>query len=190
MGTKYNGLVILVMLFFLCLFAFGQYTQQRTKALFYGCEFVAIALILASPWLIRNYVISGGNPFFPLFTSIFPDTIDEAKPLYPVLNHTMLYRMIAGESIADILLLPLRIFFDGEDHNFLRFDGKLNPMMLALMPLVFLFRKGNEPSTGLPGSSEEPERPTTKLMSDQLILLIFVVSIIIFSFTATFGFDI
>ncbi len=183
LGTKYNGLLILAILSLLCLFAFGHFTKRYKKALLYSCQFVVIAIILASPWLIRNYIISGGNPFFPLLTSIFPENINEANPLYPVLNHTILYRMIAGESITDILLLPFRIFFDGEDHNFLRFDGKLNPMMMMLIPLAFIFRKGHQSSPEPPESLKNAERTTTHLVSDQFILIVFTVSIIICSFS-------
>lgn len=68
LGTKYNGVLILAALFLLCIVAYGQYTKKHAKAFFYGCKFVAIAAILASPWLIRNYMASGGNPFFPLLT--------------------------------------------------------------------------------------------------------------------------
>lgn len=182
LGTKYNGILILVVLAGFCLYIYGQYSKNYKKSILYACSFVIIAVVLAAPWLIRNYIVSGGNPFFPLFTSLFPDTIDEAKPLYPVLNHTMLYRMIEGESLTEILLLPLRIFFNGEDNNFLRFDGKLNPMMLVLIPFAFMDRKDSRGSVFSAFSS--PIEPKSSLMSDKLVLLLFVTFIIAVSLSS------
>jgi hypothetical protein len=182
LGTKYNGILLPAILFLLCLLVYGKYTKKYTTSLLYGCEFVAIAIVLASPWLIRNYLASGGNPFFPLFTSIFPDTIKEAKPLYPVLKHMIFYRMIEGESLIEILLLPLRIFFAGEDDNFLRFDGKLNPMMLVLIPFAFMNRKGLRSDSA--AASADPTKPVVSLVSDRLILLLFVVAVMIISLSS------
>jgi hypothetical protein len=140
-----------------------------------------MAIIFASPWLIRNYFASGGNPFYPLFTSIFPDTIDEVKPLYTVLNHTVLYRMLEGESLAEIFLLPLRIFFSGEDNNFLQFDGKLNPMMLLLLPFAFMSRQ----NAGTPPcESATPVKQGADLIPDKLLLLLFTVLIIMLSLSS------
>jgi hypothetical protein len=179
LGTKYNGLLVLANMCFFCLLAYGSYTKKYANALLYSCKFVAVAIVLASPWLIRNYLVSGGNPFFPLLTSIFPDTIDEAKPLYPVLNHRLLLRMLEGESLVEVLLLPVRIFFEGEDNNFLRFDGKLNPMMLVLLPFAFMYQRGSR--NGASAGSANTIKPTTIVMSDKLIFLFFVVSIIMIS---------
>lgn len=176
LGTKYNGLLALAILSLICFFAYGQYTKKYSKSFFYSCGFVAIAMTIASPWLIRNYFVSGGNHFFPLFTSLFPDTTAEVKPLYPVLNHTMRYRMLEGESITEILLLPLRIFFTGEDNNFLRFDGKLNPMMLVLIPFAFLYRKGTP--GGASAGSTAPAKTAMNLISDKFVLLVFTVLLI------------
>ncbi len=104
----------------------------------YGMQFFTISFLLASPWLIRNYYVSGGNPFYPLFHSIFPNSLNILVPLYQDEYNEFLFRRASGESHLEIFLLPLRFFFTGEDNNFLQFDGKLNPMMLLLLPALFL----------------------------------------------------
>ena len=67
--------------------------------------------------------------------------------------------------------MPFRIFFEGEDNNFLQFDGKLNPMMLVLTPFAFIGRKG-------------ANRGASDLISDRLILLLFAALVILISMGA------
>ena len=179
LGTKYNGMLIVAILCFLCLLTYGQYSKTYIKPLLYSGAFAAIAVALASPWLIRNYLASGGNPFYPLLTSLFPDSIDNVQPLYPVLDHRLLYRMVEGESWVEIALLPLRIFFQGQDDNFLRFDGQLNPLMLALTPFAFIGRRRAKSSSAT--NSTDDAKPAATLISDRLILLLFAVLIILVS---------
>lgn len=138
LGTKYNGLIPFVIINLFVIFSYARYSQENIKSLMYGVKFLIIALILSSPWLVRNYLITGGNPFYPLFTSVFPDNININKTV-DALESLILYRSASGESLLDIILIPIRIFLDGEDHDFLRFDGKLNPMMLILLPVSFIF---------------------------------------------------
>ena len=115
LGTKYNGMLLVAIFFFLCLLVYGQYSKNYAKTLLYGCAFVLIAVAMASPWLIRNYVASGGNPFYPLLTSVFPDSIDAVQPLYPVPEQRfrLLYRVIEGESWGRGCAFAVSHFFRG-----------------------------------------------------------------------------
>jgi hypothetical protein len=93
------------------------------------------------------------------------------QPLFPIVESKIVYRALSGESGLDILLIPLRFFYDGEDHNFLRFDGKLNPIMLILLPFAFVTYRhlaGQTESQAHVGRSAR-----LHLASDQKCLLFF-----------------
>jgi len=42
-----------------------------------------------------------------------------------------------GENWLEILLVPLRVFFQGRDDDMQHFDGVLNPILLILLPFAF-----------------------------------------------------
>lgn len=137
-GTKYNGLISLVVLSLLIpvIFQRGQDDNSRSgwKAVGYGLFFVSISLLVYSPWGIRN-IIWTGNPFYPLFGTIF-GTEDTAVMggMGPFVMRKLLYH----ESLFEILLIPIRIFFEGQDNIAKNFDGKLNPF-LAIFPVFAFF---------------------------------------------------
>ena len=137
-GTKYNGISSLVIINLFVIFSYARESKENIKPIFYGLQFFIISFLLTSPWLIRNYYASGGNPFYPLFDSVLPNNLKITEPLYAADYSELLFRRASGESHINILLLPFRLFFTGEDNNFLQFDGKLNPMMLLLLPVPFI----------------------------------------------------
>src|SRR2546422_9991108 len=89
-----------------------------------------------------------------------PNSLNILVPLYQDEYNEFLFRRTSGESHLEIFLLPLRFFFTGEDNNFLQFDGKLNPMMLLLLPVLLI---------------PVPQRKNRydNISSDKLYLLIF-----------------
>jgi len=161
LGTKYNALVSFLVLSLLLPFFYlyrreNQHAEQL-NAVKFGVLFVALSVLVFSPWLIRNYSLTG-NPLYPLAQGVFKQStteltpVDEAtdadthvravlrgqspnneKPLGPLLTR----RLVHEESLPYTLMVPLRIFFEGEDDNPKYFDGRLNPF-LFLLPLAFL----------------------------------------------------
>lgn len=84
---------------------------------------------------MRNLLWTG-NPFFPLFDGVFnPQNPYEASTLHPFVTRKLIYK----ENLAEILLVPLRIFWQGQDDVPALFDGRLNPGLL-LLPLGLLLR--------------------------------------------------
>ena len=161
LGTKYNALVSFLVLSLLLPFFYlnrrkDQHAEQL-NAVKYGALFVIVSMLVFSPWLIRNYSLTG-NPLYPLAQGIFAtdtsggvsslDARDaethvravlgersagEPKPLGPLLTRRVVYE----ESLPYTLMIPLRVFFEGEDDNPKYFDGRLNPLLL-LLPLMLL----------------------------------------------------
>jgi len=141
-GTKYNGLIVF---FLLTLFVPSLYLRNtsldkqkaipaiRATVLFFICSLLAV-----SPWFIRDFIWTG-NPIYPLYDSLFNTQL--------IANETTIHGVFAtryalyGENIWQLLLLPVRIFFEGMDDNPRYFDGRLNPFLL-LLPL-FAFIRGN-----------------------------------------------
>jgi hypothetical protein len=145
LGTKYNGLIVLFLLTLFIPFIYSKYFQDSTRsqyrAIYYGAFFLFISLLLFSPWLIKNFIWTN-NPLYPLFDNWFnPANVDSIYSIGPFAQRRMLYQ----ESLWETLLIPLRIFFQGQDNNPRYFDGKLNPFLVILPFFVFYGRK-NDPS--------------------------------------------
>jgi hypothetical protein len=137
LGAKYNVLIsfFLIGLFILAVSykARGFATALRNTAL-YGL----IALAVLSPWLIRNYAWTG-SPFYPLFETAAASVargegLHVTGEMAPVGKRFLLY----GEGALDLIILPLRLFWEGADNSIEKFDGVLNPFFLVFIPLAFL----------------------------------------------------
>jgi len=143
LGTKYNGLLVLLLLALFTPYAYMRLHSADqaagVKALGYSAVFVPTALLVFSPWMIRNYVWTN-NPLFPLYDAFFnPDAPYHAIPLKPFVERRLIYH----ESWLQIALVPIRIFFQGQDNNPQYFDGQLNPFLL-LLPLFAFGREAND----------------------------------------------
>ncbi|MDF1591306.1 MAG: phospholipid carrier-dependent glycosyltransferase [Desulfobacterales bacterium] len=165
LGTKYNGLVIL---FLLTLFVPFVYVRKRpagglnqAKAVGYAAIFMAVALLVFLPWMIRNYQWTQ-NPIYPLYHNWFsqqqiaaPADITNENDDNNGNTGTKLkagstrsqkqriglfgYRkIIYNESWWEIALVPLRIFFTGKDGDPQYFDGRLNPLLFILPFFAFI----------------------------------------------------
>lgn len=140
LGTKFNAI-----LFVLC-FAPAAYLACRAAKIRNRKSLSAIAVVLAfafavySPWMLKSAIWTG-NPVFPLLRAWFPSPTREALPgpggLNPLETRIELY----GESVAEIIALPIRIFIQGEDNNPRLFDGRLSPfLLLAFLPFAGIWR--------------------------------------------------
>ncbi|MBW2094969.1 MAG: glycosyltransferase family 39 protein [Deltaproteobacteria bacterium] len=144
MGTKYNGLITFFLLSLFILFLSGRVNRGEPhgimKTIVYGCVFLTVAGIIFSPWMIRDYVWTG-NPIYPLYDQWFnPDHV--ARKSIGLFTYRAL---VYHESWGEMLLLPIRIFFQGQDGNPQFFDGKLNPFLLVFSVLAFYqLRKDSE----------------------------------------------
>jgi len=140
LGTKYTGLVTLFLLTLFAPFLYSRYKQATQhgflKAAGYGVLFLCIALIVFSPWMIRNYHWRH-NPIYPFYDSWF----NNDKPSVSLFNYR---NIVYQETWWQIALLPIRIFFQGKDGSPQYFDGKLNPFLLFL-PIFAFFRIREDP---------------------------------------------
>ena len=143
LSTKYNGLVTL---FLLTLFAPIIYLKglksipsNQLKAAWYALMFFFISVVIFSPWLIRNYVWTN-NPVFPLYSNIFQSEAENNDNVAskPSMNHFLIRKYVFKEAWWETLLIPVRIFFQGEDDNPALFDGRLNPLILILPIFAFI----------------------------------------------------
>ncbi|MBN1971015.1 MAG: glycosyltransferase family 39 protein [Candidatus Delongbacteria bacterium] len=146
LGTKYNALIFVFVICLIVAFIVSRRFNDSLKAIKLTSLYLIIVIILVSPWLIRNYINSGGNPLYPLFKNVFHTELVFEEPIFgdPEKIGEVAWRKQSGETILDLFAIPFRIFFTGEDHNFLQFDGVLNPFLLLLIP--FAGFKNNKPN--------------------------------------------
>lgn len=163
LGTKYNGLITLLLL--TCSVPILYIRQPankfrrngwvcQLKGLGWGLIFASVSLVIFSPWMIRNVTLTG-DPIYPLYNEFFNgiehgtkkgNALQQAngEEDSPVnmnhgWKHFAIRKVIYGESLWQIGLTPLRIFFEGQDGNPKYFDGELNPFLLILPLLLLVF---------------------------------------------------
>ncbi|MDZ7597857.1 MAG: glycosyltransferase family 39 protein [Desulfobacterales bacterium] len=147
LGTKYNALPAFLLLAFLVPVLFVRNQPQNAlaskKAVLWGACFASIALAVFSPWMIRNLIWTG-NPLYPLYDGLFnPGGSGHGSSLGPWAIRKLVY----GETWWETLLIPLRVFFQGQDDLPQLFDGRLNPLLLIL-PIFAFFPRINRGKIG------------------------------------------
>jgi 4-amino-4-deoxy-L-arabinose transferase-like glycosyltransferase len=177
-GTKYNGLIVLVLLTLSVAIITvrpegfqDKIKRGREASRFYNALpaaksaalFLLTALIVFSPWMIRNTIWTN-NPVYPLFDRFF----NHQNPAEDLQSHDIFtYRRLAfGESMAETLAVPVRVFFEGRDNNPRFFDGQLNPYLLLLPIFAFASLRKN----------------TSIIKSEKMILLAFSFFFMLFAF--------
>lgn len=164
-GTKYNGLISIVLLTLLSPIIYTRFqklqnsTQNEGIPIVYMVIFILAALLSYSPWLVRNYIHTG-NPIYPLHNSVFiksqPVQSAEETPIQT--NHKeqniqetekksistpwtpfSMRKVLYGEKWWQAILLPVRYFIEGQDDDPRYFDGKLNPFLLIFLFVAFYY---------------------------------------------------
>jgi len=133
LGTKYNALIVWFFLSLSIVFIYSRDAKIQWKAIGYGAIFFLISLFIFSPWLIKNIILAG-NPLYPLFTG-------GTSPIIFGDNHAGFFQMremLYGEKFWETLLIPVRIFFQGQDNSTRYFDGVLNPVLIILSPFSLM----------------------------------------------------
>jgi 4-amino-4-deoxy-L-arabinose transferase-like glycosyltransferase len=145
MGVKYNAMVTCVLL---TLFVPILYARQGKANFFrsalHGLLFLSIALLVFSPWMVRNYSWKK-NPIYPLYEHKFnpqkSSTAREGQGQNASINAGLGVFVIREgmyhETWWEIALVPIRVFFQGQDGSPKHFDGKLNPFLLLLPAFAF-----------------------------------------------------
>jgi hypothetical protein len=151
LGTKYNSLITLLLLTLFVPFAYSRYRPGSKPGFFLasiqGLVFLFVALLVFSPWMVRNYQWKK-NPIYPFYDHVFnppelflqdSDEIQSGKAKPGIFT---VREAFYGETWRDMALLPVRIFFQGKDGDPKYFDGKLSPFLLIFPFFAFLrFRR-------------------------------------------------
>lgn len=179
LGTKYNALLLLTVLSLMIPFIYSRLApglksihstrylenlpavEQNVKAIQTRLQpsigalqsafcFVGIALMVFSPWMIRNVVLKQ-NPIYPMMSRVFNPEEQKENDKWSRTS-TMVHktgatlatrRLVFKESFGYIALMPIRIFIEGQDDDPRRFDGKLNPFLLVFLIVGIWGFKGN-----------------------------------------------
>ncbi|MDP3282831.1 MAG: glycosyltransferase family 39 protein, partial [Desulfobacterales bacterium] len=199
LGTKYNALIVFFLLSMFVMFAYSRISRNEgnqpgsirksstvsLKALFFGVLYIFIVLLVFSPWMTRNYIWTK-NPVYPLYQGFFnrinagPYPVAQDRGDHSIVqpkkdnigkewSHFAIRRIIYNESFMQTILVPVRIFFEGEDGNPKYFDGKLSPF-LFMLPFFAFFRIKQDNSV---------------IRLEKEILLLFSILFILFAFVKT-----
>ena len=139
LATKPNAMVAGLIVF--CLFlllVLNASKKTLASACFQLACFAGFMLVPFLPWLIKNW-LQTGNPFYPLLGGFFPATIEAANDSasFVGLGIWDKRKLLYGENMGQIAMLPLRVFFFGRDDNPQYFDGVLTPILICFLPWAF-----------------------------------------------------
>ncbi|MGD9082832.1 MAG: phospholipid carrier-dependent glycosyltransferase [Desulfobacterales bacterium] len=148
-GSKYNALIAMFIMNIFLMLSLVRDTHKQMPALKYGIMFFVIAVIVASPWYLKNY-IQTGNPLYPLFNSFFQSL--HHQQVQEILHHQVIKKtqeigffqmreVMYGESFWGTLLIPIRMFFQGKDNSYQYFQGVLNPILILFLPFSLIDKK-------------------------------------------------
>ncbi len=149
MSVKYNAILSVVILVLLLAYFYLKTRQnkqsEQLNVIKYAAFYSFIALFVFSPWLIRNYTLTN-NPVYPLYQSFFaklnPQISDDLLSEKPKKMKSLVYRkLVYHESLAYTLAIPLRVFYEGQDDNTQFFDGRLNPLLLLFVLILFFSKE-------------------------------------------------
>lgn len=150
-GSKYNALIAFLIVNLIVMLSYVRDTHKQAAALKYGLLFFAVAAAVASPWYIKNYLLTD-NPFYPLFNSFFQSLhqrpLQEALHLKAIqetsqVSFLRIREIMYGETFWETLLIPIRMFFQGKDSGYQYFQGVLNPILIVFWPFILLDRKNS-----------------------------------------------
>ena len=139
LATKPNGLLAALLLGLLFVLVIGRGPGKPLGGLVSDLAlFAGVTLLPFMPWLMKNWHQTG-NSFYPLLGNFFParsaSVIDAASFVgFGVFEKR---HLLYGESLWQILGLPLRIFISGQDDDPQFFDGVLTPVLLLFLPWAF-----------------------------------------------------
>lgn len=136
LGTKYNALIAWPFLGLAVGILQIRAGKGLARAALWSAGYILLAGLVFAPWAVKNVVLTG-NPLYPLFNSIFG--LSSADPGEITYDPFSIRRLFYGESLLEILLIPIRAFFQGRDHNPQFFDGVLNSA-LFIFPILAMFR--------------------------------------------------
>jgi 4-amino-4-deoxy-L-arabinose transferase-like glycosyltransferase len=138
LATKPNGMVAGLLLAFLFLLVLVKPPRKNAPQI--GVELLIFgggALLLFAPWLVKNW-FQTGNPFYPLLGNLFASrSATPEAATFGGLGIFVKRELLYGENLWQILSLPLRIFFSGQDDNPQFFDGVLTPILILFLPWAF-----------------------------------------------------
>ena len=139
LATKPNGLLAALLLSLLFVLILGKTPMKPLPSVFSSLAlFVGLTVLPFAPWLMKNW-FQTSNPFYPLLGSFFSARSASVAESASLINLGILEKreLLYGEHIWQILGLPLRIFFSGQDDNPQYFDGVLTPIMILFLPWAF-----------------------------------------------------
>jgi len=138
LGTKYSALLAFFFLNLMVVYYYARHRRHQVTAVKYGIMFFLIAAIIASPWYVKNYLLTG-NPFYPLFDSFFnPSHYVGGREQGGTLGFFQRRALMYKESFWATLSIPLRMFFQGKDDTYQYFDGILNPILIVFLPFSLI----------------------------------------------------
>jgi 4-amino-4-deoxy-L-arabinose transferase-like glycosyltransferase len=144
LGTKYSALVILFILGISVPYLYSRATKKQAIALGLGIKYVSISLAVFLPWLVKNYLLKG-NPIYPVANWLFAAGASIKEGFHiSVFPPLLMRKLLYGEDLWYILLLPFRIFWEGQDGSHQYFDGVLNPLYLLFIPFAFVRAKDRD----------------------------------------------
>ncbi|HJX31920.1 MAG TPA: glycosyltransferase family 39 protein, partial [Thermodesulfobacteriota bacterium] len=137
LGIKYQA-IPLVGCIYSFFFVYKMTNLKRRGLVFTGA--LLLAIILASPWFVRNFLITE-NPFFPILNDIFPSEMMRSESTWEKGTSAGGAFVLGLNKLKENYFFPFSYLWTGawgHDEDFQRFIG---PLFLFFTPFIFFLRK-------------------------------------------------
>jgi len=129
-SSKYNGVMTLLILGALLVWALLRRRLHARRFLLGVLMVAGLTLVVAAPWYIKNIVVTG-NPIYPMawggrgWNEIAARWLEPQGP---------------QASLFDLVVLPWRLIILGQQGT-LAYDATFSPLFLTLLPLLLVVRR-------------------------------------------------
>ncbi len=137
MSTKYTALFLPFLGCLGILWASRHHGRATRQALRSLLVYLACALVVGSPFYVKNWIMAG-NPFYPFLFGIFGGRgwePDQAR-----LYEQFVQNLGMGRGLLDFLLLPWNVSVNARMAS-PQFDGILGPVFILTLPFALGMRK-------------------------------------------------
>ncbi len=153
-GCKYTSLILIPIIPLGLLFELKKSGNVGQRQILLTVFIPVITtLLVVSPWLGRNLILTG-NPLYPFFWDLFPSSTlgwdAERASLYQIM---LTQYGGTNKGLVDYLTAPFRVFLAGRFNSVSHYDGVLNFFYLLAWPLFFVRKQWGSKSGYLLGLS-------------------------------------
>jgi len=134
LGIKYQAIFLTTLIYF-----FFFISKRGRKVAVWLAISLSIGIVIASPWFIRNYILTQ-NPFFPIFNDFFPSPLLRKGSWWEINTQGSKVFLSAFIKLKENYFFPFNYLWTGAWGKGGDFQRYLGPLFLFFSPLFIIYK--------------------------------------------------